>query len=575
MPNLIFLFFRRMRTPLVVLIAAYTISIGGLVLVPGVDDHGNPWRFNFFQAFYFVSFMGSTIGFGEIPFTFSDAQRLWTILCIYLTVIAWLYAIGKILALTQDDAFKRAVTEQRFARRVKRLRIPFFLICGYGETGALLVRSLCRRGIQTVVIDNDPECINALELEDLSFDVPSLWANVRDVLHLVEAGLQHPKCVGVVALTDVDEVNVKVAITSKLLNPKLRVISRAETQEAIANMASFKTDHIINPFETFADHLAMSLRKPSAHLLYDWLISLPDQPLDAPILPPRGKWIVCGFGRFGQAVHRFMNYEGVPMTIIETRADQAPEGAIIGRGTEAVTLREAGIQEAVGIVAGTDVDANNLSIVVTARDLNPNLYLVARQNRRRNTAIFQTADLDLVMQASRIIVWRILPLLTDPLLCRFLALARRQRERWARDLLERIRSASGEVTPETWPVILDMDNAPALYSAMEQGQDVRLWQLLMEPQDRTEAMPCIPLLLVHGGEELLLPDAGRALRIGDQLLFCAQPGTQGRMAWILFNPTVLEYIATGIERPDGFIWRWWSRRRAEAAARAAASQGNA
>jgi Trk K+ transport system NAD-binding subunit len=574
MHSLIYMSFRRMRAPLLVLISAYAISIGGLVLIPGVDSEGNAWQFNFFTAFYFVSFMGSTIGFGEIPFEFSNAQRLWVTVCIYLTVVAWLYAIGKILALAQDPAFKRAVTEARFTRSVKRLRVPFFLICGYGETGSLLVRSLCRRGIQSVVIDSDPERISSLDLEDLNFDVPRLCGNVRDALHMIEAGLEHPYCTGVVALTDDDDVNVKIAITSKLLSPHLKVIARAGTQEAIANMASFNTDHIINPFETFADHLAMSLRKPSVHLLYEWLVGLPNQPLPLPILPPRGKWVVCGFGRFGRAVHRFMNFEGVPMTVIEPNEDQAPEGAVIGRGTEAVPLREAGINEAVGIVAGTDVDANNLSIIVTARELNPNLYFVARQNRRRNTRIFDAAEVDLVMQASRIIVWRILPLLTDPVLCRFLSLARRRRERWADGLQQRIRGITAGVTPETWAVTMNEDDAPAIVSALSQGETVYLRHLLQEPHDRRVTLPCLPLLLVRGERETLLPYPDEeTLRVGDQLLFCARPGARGRMAWVLYNPNALEYVETGIERPDGYIWRWWSRRRAAANASRAAEDG--
>jgi Trk K+ transport system NAD-binding subunit len=44
-------------------------------------------------------------------------------------------------------------------------------------------------------------------------------------------------------------------------------------------------------------------------------------------------------------------------------------------------LRTADIDKAVGIIAGTDDDANNLSILMTAKDLNPNIYTVVRQNR--------------------------------------------------------------------------------------------------------------------------------------------------------------------------------------------------
>lgn len=559
MHTIFFLFLRRMRAPLLVLIGAYTICIGGLVLIPGIDDQGNPWRFDFFHAFYFVSFMGSTIGFGEIPYEFTAAQRMWTTLALYLTVIAWLYAIGNILTLIQEGAFKRAVVEQRFTRSVRRLNVPFYLVCGYGETGSLLVKALDRRDIQSVVIDENSDNINALTLEDLSFDVPGLCANVEEARHLLEAGLHHPHCIGVVALTDSDDTNIKIAVTSKLLNPSLKVISRAETRRTAANLESFNTDHIINPFDTFADHLAMTLRTPSVHLLYDWLIRLPNQPLHPPITPPRGMWIVCGYGRFGRAVHRYMEYEGIPTAIIEPRGELAPKGAIMGYGTEAVTLRAAGIEKAVGLIAGTDHDANNLSIIMTARELNPNLYVIARQNRRSNDALFDAAKLDLVMQSNRIIVWRILSFLTDPLLGRFLRLARHHNEEWAKSLADRIRASCGEITPQTCSITINAEQAPAVYTALRQGRSIKLWHLLMDPQDRTQPLPALPLLIVRGKDEILLPDFEEHLQIDDQLLFSAKQKAAARMEWALANLNTLSYIETGEERPDGYVWRWFSR----------------
>ena len=57
---------------------------------------------SFFHAFYCVSYMGSTIGFGEIPYPFSDAQRMVVTVAMYVTVISWLYAIGTLFAVIQD-----------------------------------------------------------------------------------------------------------------------------------------------------------------------------------------------------------------------------------------------------------------------------------------------------------------------------------------------------------------------------------------------------------------------------------------------------------------------------------------
>jgi len=131
----IFLILRRMRAPLITLIVIFAVSVVGLTLIPGRDADGRLWRMGFFDAFYFMSYTASTIGFGELPTPFSGAQRLWVTVTIYLTVIGWAYAIGSLLTLLQDRAFRQALALRRFARRVVRLREPFLLIAGYGQTG--------------------------------------------------------------------------------------------------------------------------------------------------------------------------------------------------------------------------------------------------------------------------------------------------------------------------------------------------------------------------------------------------------------------------------------------------------
>ena len=126
MNNLLYLLLQRMRLPLIVVILAYATSITGLVLIPGMDDQGNPWQMSIFHAFYFVSFMGSTIGFGEIPYPFTDPQRIWTTVAMYLTVISWLYAIGSLFAVLQDPAFKRVLAYATFTRSVRKIKESFY-----------------------------------------------------------------------------------------------------------------------------------------------------------------------------------------------------------------------------------------------------------------------------------------------------------------------------------------------------------------------------------------------------------------------------------------------------------------
>ena len=105
----IFLVLRRMRSPLITVIVIFAISTLGLTLIPGQDADGNPHRVSFLHAFYVVSYTATTIGFGELPDPFTEAQRLWVTIIIYLSVFGWAYTIGSLLTLLQDRSFRQAL----------------------------------------------------------------------------------------------------------------------------------------------------------------------------------------------------------------------------------------------------------------------------------------------------------------------------------------------------------------------------------------------------------------------------------------------------------------------------------
>ncbi len=316
MNSIFFLALRRLRAPLILLIVIYAVSVLGLVIIPGVDAQGQPVRMSFFHAFYFMSYTATTIGFGELPYTFSEAQRFWVIVCIYLSVIGWSYAILMLLALFQDRSFRLALTTQRFERQVRRLREPFYLICGYGETGRLLCHALDHLDIRFVALDLDEDRINELDLQEFTVDVPALPADAGSPENLLLAGLQHPCCRGVIALADDDSVNLAVAIAVRLLNPDIPVLCRADKPETAANMASFGTDHIINPFEKFAEYLVLAMDSPGSYRLLAWLTGTPGTTLHPETAPPRGRWIVCGYGRLGRGVIRLLDKEGITPTLV-------------------------------------------------------------------------------------------------------------------------------------------------------------------------------------------------------------------------------------------------------------------
>ena len=563
MHNLLYLLLRRMRLPLIVVILAYAISMIGLVLIPGVDDQGNIWHMSFFHAFYFVSFMGSTIGFGEIPYPFTDPQRIWTTLAMYLTVISWLYAIGSLFALLKDPAFQRIVAFTKFTRAVRAIREPFYLICGLGDAGHLVIRELAAHNIRSVIIDKDDSKIQLLALEDLPIVIPGICADVTNTSTLLTAGLQKAECQGVLALTGVDQINMTIAITSKLLTPELSVICRAESHDSQDNIASFGTDYIINPFDSFAKRFAMMFQSPSMYLVYEWMTSIHESPLTDFKVPPRGIWVLCGYGRFGKAVQESLSFKGIQTVIIEADVTKtgAPEGAIEGRGTEAITLYEAGIEQAVGLIAGTDDDANNLSIVMTALKLNKDLFIVARQNLSTNDTLFAAADIDIIMQSGRLIGQRVVDMITTPLLADFLRMARDQNEEWANLLVSRVIGVLDK-PPESWVMTISHQQTPAILELLNRGCPTTLGSLLTDPRDISVALPCVALYIKHANNaEVLMPGNDMQLQDGDQLLLCGQADAETHMLWSTRNLHALNYICSGYDHPSGSLWRWLNARK--------------
>ncbi len=576
---------RRMRAPFLVLIGVYSIAILGMVLIPGVDDKGNVWHMSFFHAFYFVSYTATTIGFGEIPYPLTDAQRMWALVIIYITVIAWFYALGKIVTLFQDKTFQQVVSESRFIRNVNAIRQPFFLICGLGETGKAVVSALTEEHYRVVVVDRNVDNINALSIADMKEHIPGIAADAAEPKVLENAGIRHPNCHGVIAVTASDEVNLKIAITSKLLHPNVRVICRSEVKEYEENMLSFDTDFIVNPFESFADIFAMAMHSPALHLIYDWLTGAPHASITAPIHFGDKNWILIGYGRFGKQLYAQLRKKNITTTIIDPRVKAQQEFLssanrgdsdqfIIGTGTDMATLEQAGVKTASGLIAGCDNDSNNLSAIMTARAISRYIFVVARQNQLSSEALYAAINqhyasyaskpenawypdtiAHLVMRPREIIGRKVRALLITPLLLAFLEQAKNESAEWANIAISRLSAVVGKNTPHNWTVHINKDNAPAVARVLGYGRRITLGHITQDPTNRLRKIRCLALLVKRNNSNILLPDDDFELMAFDQILFC---GTRKVKTALISTVTILSnlnYVMTFKKDPESFIGR--------------------
>lgn len=548
--SVLFLVLRRMRAPLIAMILVYAISVFGLVLIPGVDADGKPTPpMTFFDAFYFISYTASTIGFGEIPNAFSYAQRFWVTACIYLTVIAWTYAILNILNLLKDEGLQRALATNRFARKIRRMSEPFCIVCGAGETGSLICRTLDQVQMRFVVIDHRPEPLHELELGDYHADVPALLADAQTPGNLLLAGLQMKSCKAVLAVTNSDDVNLAIAMNVRLLNPGIPIIARAEHAAVATNMQSFGTNFIVDPYALYARRLALAIRNPAGFQLAECLTRVPETPIPEMPMPPTGRWIVCGYGHFGRAIVRELDALGLhdQVTIIDPRPT-APDDheAILSQGTESSPLIDAGIANAVGLVAGSDNDINNLSIAITARELNPKLFVVMRQNTAANSVLFERFDADLTMVTTRTIAHACLSYLTTPMLGRFIREIEKHPADWSSNVLKTLQPCCKGEVPFVWRLQINRAKTPALTSALLADRAaLTLRTLLSSNRNRDTRLPLMALMLERSGHLTLLPPDDFALANGDKILFAGPRDAWNEQKVTAQNANALEYVLHG------------------------------
>jgi voltage-gated potassium channel len=91
--------------------------------------------------------------------------------------------------------------------------------------------------------------------------------------------------------------------------------------------------------------------------------------------------IICGWGRVGRAIAADVAEAGRPLVVIDAKEERladCPHPSVLGDATDDSSLHAAGIERAASLVAAVDVDAANSFIVLSARALRPELFIVAR-----------------------------------------------------------------------------------------------------------------------------------------------------------------------------------------------------
>jgi voltage-gated potassium channel len=137
-------------------------------------------------------------------------------------------------------------------------------------------------------------------------------------------------------------------------------------------------------------------------------------------------YIICGYGRMGKIIVRELKEERVKFVVIEKEPvihEKEEAFVIAGDATQDEILKEVGIEKAKGLITVLSTDAENLYVVLSAKGLNPHLFIVARAGEEGSEQKLLRAGADRVISPYHIGGLRIAHTVLKPAVVDFIELA--------------------------------------------------------------------------------------------------------------------------------------------------------
>ena len=548
----LFIIFHRMRIPFLVIIITYTISIIGLVVIEGIDEQGNPHHMGIFDAFYFVSYMATTIGFGEAPFEFTYSQRIWVTFSIYITVLGWFYGIGSLVSLLQDKLFLQEIEKAKFDRQISNLKEKFIIILGYNQITSQIIKKSLKQGIRTVVIEKDKNKINNLILENFTPTVPILYTENYNLKALELAGIKKYNCKAIVSLFEDDALNLKISLISRLLNKHVKIAAKSTTTNHSENLKDLDVEIIANPFSIISSEVNMALIAPNLLKLEKWLYRIDNLSVNLPSFPS-GKYIICGYGRMGKKIYKKLKNNNIEVQLVEVNKDNIDnfskdemQHINFGNADDKEMLIDIGIKDSIAIIAATNDDTTNLSILATAKKLNPNIMTIVRENEMEDFSIFNNANIDHIFMPSKILINKTANALINPLSDKFIRLILKKDEKWASKLVRKLLEEINE-DPILIEFSINEKYTPQIFKHLKNNNNLTLDILSTSLHNKEQRNNVVPLLLQREDKITLLPVFEDDLKIGDKILFACDEHAKDDIEYICQNIYEFHYALTGEE----------------------------
>ncbi len=211
--------------------------------------------FVFVDALYMTIITVSTVGFKEVqPLDFSS--KIFTIFLILTSVTIFGYVISVLTEYISNTKLLDELKFKKVQKTIDKLN-NHTIVCGYGRNGNQTVATLCSHGKSVVIIESQSELIDEIELRK---NLLIVKGDATDDETLLKAGIKKANSLITTLPSDAD--NLYVVLSSRQLNGKCTLISRASNESSYHKLKIAGADNVIMPTKIGGAHMATLVVTP-------------------------------------------------------------------------------------------------------------------------------------------------------------------------------------------------------------------------------------------------------------------------------------------------------------------------
>ncbi|OBQ33855.1 MAG: potassium channel protein [Anabaena sp. MDT14b] len=227
------------------------------------------WKWE--DAAYMTVITLATVGYGETH-PLGSRGRLFTIVLILMGVVNLTYIVNRFTAAVIEGYFLEGI-RLRQQRRLMESLSEHYIICGFSRTGRQIAKEFQAEAVSFVIIDSELESVQ--KAQEIGYIVFQGDATLDDTL--LKVGITKAICI--VAALPSDAENLYTVLSAKTLNPDIRAIARASTEEAVQKLQRGGADAVISPYITGGKRMAAAALRPQILDFVDGMLSGTDRQL--------------------------------------------------------------------------------------------------------------------------------------------------------------------------------------------------------------------------------------------------------------------------------------------------------